>query len=144
MHLLQNYRKMILSVLLISCVWLTTLDAANSPVRHDASIVESHSYVENTVVKGDVKSFNRDRTDLGNIFSSSYLTKKRMLSRQWNRSGLKNEFNPLFFRISAVDCTYSSNSKSIRKDGFRRWIVPVMITIGAGVTVYALYSIRGR
>lgn len=134
---------MIVSFLLASCVWLTPLDANNPLVRNDGSVVESTSLIEGIIIKSNVQLSDGDRK-VGGVLSSSYLTEKKMLFQQWNGTCSTAEFNLPLSRKTVIDFRYLSGDESHRRDGFRRWIVPVMITIGAGVTVYALYSVRGR
>ena len=152
LHFVER-RKMIVSFLIVSSVCLLPLNATNISAAVDGSVIESRSpdwYSSSLIpseeipaVRRDIHLINRNIT-VGGGLSSAYLTEKSFIFRQWNKSGLRDELNHLFLRISADDYVFTSNSESCRQDGYRRWIVPVMITICAGATVYALYSVRGR
>ncbi|NQT33650.1 hypothetical protein HQ587_00560 [bacterium] len=137
---------MIVSFLLASCVWLAPLDATNVSVWNGASVsessMESSSLIEGEILKSNIQLSDGDRK-VGVLYSS-YLTEKGILFRQWNSTCSTVEFNLSLSGKTEIDFKYLSGNESHRQDGFRRWIVPVMITIGAGVTVYALYSVRGR
>ncbi len=138
---------MIVSFLLASSVWLAPLDATGISVWNGASVLESSmessSLIEGKIIKSNFQLSDRDRK-VGGVLSSSYLTEKRMLFLQWNSTCSTVEFNLPLSGKTVIDFKYLSGNDDHRQDGFRRWIVPVMITIGAGVTVYALYSVRGR